>query len=466
MSNVTTMDEGQISSEKKGHPLGFYVCTAMFIFSNFAYYGSKTLLLLFLVTGIGQGGLGIENAKGAVIAANLVAYGALTPIVGGIISDRWIGARYTVFLGALITGIGYMIGYGAESVTTVHIMIYVVAIGSGLYKGNIPALIGKLYDDKSQLDSAFTLQYSLANIGGFVGSLLTGYLYLNTFAKDGILGFRQCFLISGITMVVASIFFATVGWKTLGDIGKEPFEKDKDKKDQKLQTEENSSGDNNLSQLEKNRVKAIILVSLLSVLFWTFWYQSGSTLIFYMTEKVDMTIGKVDIAPSWVDTTLNSLLCIGLGPVFAYIWGRLANRPKGDLNMFEKVALGFFFLGLGFMMIVLAEVTRQMTSTGLASISWMIMFAIFTAIGEMCFSPLGSSFVSKFAPAKYTSMLMGVWTFATFLSSKIMGYVQGVVEKFGTMQVFTAIPILLFLSAFLLFANNKKLNSLVTGENL
>lgn len=301
MSNVTTMDEGQISSEKKGHPLGFYVCTAMFIFSNFAYYGSKTLLLLFLVTGIGQGGLGIENAKGAVIAANLVAYGALTPIVGGIISDRWIGARYTVFLGALITGIGYMIGYGAESVTTVHIMIYVVAIGSGLYKGNIPALIGKLYDDKSQLDSAFTLQYSLANIGGFVGSLLTGYLYLNTFAKDGILGFRQCFLISGITMVVASIFFATVGWKTLGDIGKEPFEKDKDKKDQKLQTEENSSGDNNLSQLEKNRVKAIILVSLLSVLFWTFWYQSGSTLIFYMTEKVDMTIGKVDIAPSWVN---------------------------------------------------------------------------------------------------------------------------------------------------------------------
>lgn len=271
---------------KEGHPIGFYICSIMFIFERFAYYGSKTLLLLFLVTGLSEGGLGIDKTNAAIIASNLVAFTYLAPIFGGIVCDRWLGARYGVTLGALIMGAGYIIGSFATTIGTVHIMIIVIAIGTGLFKGNLSALIGTLYDDPDQLDSAFTLQYTFVNIGAFFGSLVTGYLYLNTFAKNGILGFRQCFLVAGIVVIVGAAFFAFC-WRFLGDAGKEPFKL----KNKNSEGQEELDTSKPLTKPERSRVLAIILVSFFSVVFWIFWYQSGSTLIFYMTDYVDMTIG-------------------------------------------------------------------------------------------------------------------------------------------------------------------------------
>lgn len=457
--------------EKKKHPKGFYVCNFAFLFERLAYYGSKPLLLLFLITAVAQGGLGVNEGEAAIIAANITAYTYLTPIIGGYISDHWLGARYAIPLGAVIMGIGWLIGWQANSAFMVSLMVIVIAIGTGFFKGNLSALQGRLYEDKSMLDSAFSIQYSFVNVGSFVGSLVTGYLYLHLFANGDVLGFRPCFLMSGIFCFIAAIWFV-INWKHLQGQGVKPFKYKTDVngniigEEKKEKKEKSNTKGEPLTTLEKKRVVAIILVSALSVIFWLFYYQQDLALTIYMTKYVNMYLGSFEVPPSWITTTLNGLLCVVLGGVMASIWKKLSERPQGDLDMFQKVGLGFLFLGLAFGIIVLAEFVRGIGApeTEKVSVLWMAAFSFILTVGEMCFSPLRNAFVSKYAPKKLLSLLMGVITISTFFSSKLSPYVQVIIEKFDLFSVLAVIFGLLIVCAMTMFVGHKKLNALVEGE--
>ena len=95
---------GKAQTNEK-HPKGFYAYCITFMFERLAFYGAKPILLLFLITAALQGGLGIERTDAAVMAANLTAYTYMAPLIGGIISDRWLGARYAISLGYIIMAI-------------------------------------------------------------------------------------------------------------------------------------------------------------------------------------------------------------------------------------------------------------------------------------------------------------------------------------------------------------------------
>ena len=184
--------------KKKGYPLGFYISCIAYSFERFAFYGSKPLLVLFLIRAVTEGGLGMNAADAAILAANMTAFTYIAPVLGGYICDNWLGGRYAVSLGMLLMGVGYLAGWQAHSVAMVHVMIIVVSIGTGLFKGNLAAIIGRLFDDKSKLDSAFSVQYSFVNVGAFFGSMLTATLYVTVFRRGDVLGFRQCFLLCAI----------------------------------------------------------------------------------------------------------------------------------------------------------------------------------------------------------------------------------------------------------------------------
>lgn len=459
------------TAEKKRHPKGFYVCNLTFTLERLAYYGAKPILLLFLITAAAEGGLGIDNAQATVIAANLTAYTYLAPIIGGYISDRWLGARYAIPLGSIIMAIGYLIGWKAGSAAMVNLMVIVVSIGTGFFKGNLSAIQGRMYDDKSMLDSAFSIQYSFVNVGSFVGSIATGYLYLNTFRQGDVLGFRQCFLMSAVFCILSAIWFVA-NWGSLQGQGVKPFKYLTDTKGNIIGQENKKEKNKNkstepLTRAEKRRVWAIVLVSAFSVIFWLFYYQNELALTIYMTEYVDMHLGTFEIAPGWINTSLNGILCVALGGVMAAVWRKLSERPKGDLNMFQKIGLSFLFLGCAFGVIVLAEFTRGVgsSSANKVSVLWMVGFVLLLTIGEMCFSPLRNAFVSKYAPKKYLSLLMGVITVATFCASKLSPYVQVIIENLNIFPVLVGIFALLLLCALFMVATNKKLNRLVEDED-
>lgn len=448
-----------VEKKKNKFPLGFYFCATTFSFERAAYYSSKFLIYAFLTATVLTGGLGISRGEAAKMQADLVAFTYLSPIIGGYISDRWIGARYTIPFGMFIMAIGYYLGSIADSTLMIGIMIALVSIGTAFFKGNVSAVAGQLFDDKEQLDAAFSVQYSFVNIGSFVGTTAVGILYAKTFAHNGVLGFSQCFLVASILCVIGGIWFI-IGWRFLGNAGKRPFKEGVVA--EKVETKDKTP----LTIIEKKRVWAIILVSVFSVLFWVFWYLAYLAVYDYGKLYVDLNIGGFEVPIVWFDS-LNGLVCIALGPVLAGLWLKLSKRPQGDMSLFKKTAFGLIFLGFSFFMLVGAEFSRGIGASEAfkASIGWLIGFAVLLSLGEMFFSPLGNSFVSKYAPKKMLAVLMGVWTFATFLAGKSYGYIYDFTLKFNMITVYTIIPIIMFVAAVLLLVFEKKLSSLVEDED-
>ncbi len=452
------------ATKKKTYPLGYWICCLTYTFERFAFYGSKPLLVLFLTKSVAEGGIGIDPVDAAPIAALLTSLTYLAPIVGGWICDRWFGARYAVTLGCVLMGLGYFIGWKSTSVAMVYAMIIVVSVGTAFFKGNLAAIIGRMFDDKDVLDAAFSIQYSFVNIGSFFGSMICGILYLNQFANGEELRFRTVFLFCGVLVIVGGVFF-TLCYGFLQGQGKLPFKYLTDTQgnvigEAKKEKAEKSTAP--LTVVEKNHVLAIILVSLFSVIFWLAYYQQDIFLTLYIEEKVMRNIGSFTLSPVHLTTTWNGLLCIFMSLAFAKLWATLAKRPQGDLSMFHKVTLSFVFLGLSYASLMVMELLRGVGApdSQKAHFLWIVIFGIFITIGEICFSPLGNSFVSKFAPKKYLSLLMGVWTAATFVASQLNGQVMKLVQKLGDFNIMVAFAIISFACAVIMFFLIKPLNKL------
>jgi len=438
----------------KRRPFGFYVCSLAFTFERFAFYSAKWLLAVFVVAAIADGGLGLTSADGAKMSANLVAFTYLAPLFGSILSDRYIGARYLVPIGMILMGTGYLIGSQAHSAAMVNLMIILVSIGTGLFKPQTNAITGKLFDDPAELDGAFSTQYSFVNIGSFIGTTIVGLIAASK-------GYSFSFRICAFMMYFNAIFF-TFGWRFLGEAGKKPFKtydfKEKEK-EQKKQEEEKRP----LTTIEKKRVAAIVLVSLFSVIFWVFWYLAYMPVYYYWggdTGHANWAIGNFQVPTSWFDS-LNAICCISLGPILGVLWARKAKSSKGDLSMFKKTALGMILLGLSYVVFALADVVR---GENLASLWWIIVFGILLSLGEMVFSPLGNSFISKFAPNRLLSAMMAVWTLAIFFAGKSYGYLYELTLKFPFAPTYFVIAAISIGAGIILWAMDRTLNSLVIDK--
>lgn len=349
-------------------------------------------------------------------------------------------------------GIGYVVGAYADSLFMIYVMIALVTIGTGLFKGNISAINGRQFKDKDQLDSVFSLQYSYVNVGSLIGTTLIGVFYLITFADGDVLGFSQSFLFCAALMFVGAAWFI-FGIRFLGDAGKLPF-----KFNELEPVKDNIQDQKPLTKIEKKRIGAIILISFFSVIFWLFWYLAYMPVYYYLPDIVDWTVGSLSVPLSWFDS-LNALACIVLGPIFGMLWFKMAKSKRGDLNIFAKTALGLGVIGISYLVLAGTEYFR---GDGLASIVWVIAFGLLISIGEMLFSPLGNSFVTKFSPARYLSVMMGVWTFATFVAGKFYGDLYAFIKQYDFVVAYTTIAIIAILCCVILFALNKYLSKLVS----
>lgn len=443
---------------KKKYPFGFYVCALSFTLERMAFYSSKWLLGVFIVASVASGGLGLDAAEGAKMGANLVAFTYLTPIIGGWIADRWVSPRLCVILGAILMGLGYACGWQSAtqgSLGMVWAMIALVSIGTGLFKGNVSGINGKLFDDPDQLDSAFSVQYSFVNIGSFIGTTVVAFIV----AKYG---YGITFLLCGCLLFLDALWLIFGGKAAWGEVGKKPFKAGEAKETASKKEED----DKPLTVLEKKRVAAIVLVTVFSIIFWVVWYLTYMPVLYHWgpdvetANKANWVIGNFTVPSAWFDS-LNALCCIALGPVLAAYWSKRANSPKGDLSMFKKTALGMMLLGASFVVMALAEVVR---GDGQANLMWIVMVGVLMSVGEMVFSPLGNSFISKFSPAKVLGLMMGVWPFAIFIAGKSYGYLYEFLSGYSFAPAYGIVAIIVILCGIVLWSMDKKLNTLVEDE--
>lgn len=410
----------EATKTKKKKPFGFYVCALGFTFERIAFYTAKYLLAIWIVTEVASGGLGLPDEKGVAMSAAFVAWTYITPIFGGYIADHWISPRICVPVGMILMGLGYLCTWKADSMGLVWAMIVLVSIGTGLFKGNLSGINGLLFHNSDELDEAFSIQYSFVNVGSFIGTTFIAML-----ATTGLFGiktsFNTVFLICAIFMFIDAAWFILNG-KALGDAGKEPFKADQ-REFETVAKKDDAAGDK-LTSGDAKRIGAIVLVTLFSAIFWMVWYMAympayyrfgwgdGSS---YM-NLANWYIGSFQIPTSWFDS-MNALVCIALGPVLAAVWARMAKRPQGDISMFKKTALGIILVGVSYIVMVVAD--KIAMANGQCSFLWLALVSMLMSLGEMIFSPLGNSFISKLAPAKVLGLLLGFWPIAVFIAQYI-----------------------------------------------
>ena len=410
----------EATKTKKKKPFGFYVCALGFTFERIAFYTAKYLLAIWIVTEVASGGLGLPDEKGVAMSAAFVAWTYITPIFGGYIADHWISPRICVPVGMILMGLGYLCTWKADSMGLVWAMIILVSIGTGLFKGNLSGINGLLFHNSDELDEAFSIQYSFVNVGSFIGTTFIAML-----ATTGLFGiktsFNTVFLICAIFMFIDAAWFILNG-KALGDAGKEPFKADQ--REFETVAKKDDTASDKLTSGDAKRIGAIVLVTLFSAIFWMVWYMAYMPAYYrfgwgdgsaYM-NLANWYVGSFQIPTSWFDS-MNALVCIALGPVLAAVWARMAKRPQGDISMFKKTALGIILVGVSYIVMVVAD--KIAMANGQCSFLWLALVSMLMSLGEMIFSPLGNSFISKLAPAKVLGLLLGFWPIAVFIAQYI-----------------------------------------------
>ena len=452
--------------ERTSHPPGLYLLFFTEMWERFSYYGIRGLLTLYLSKTIIEGGMGFTKADATLIYGWFTGLVYLTPIAGGWLADKYIGQRRSILIGGIIMMLGQFSLASTPTFGTqmTWLGLAMLIIGNGFFKPNISTLVGRLYaQGDPRRDSAFTIFYMGINLGAFLAPLVCGWLAEDLFAQKGADGsithyaFEYGFLAAGIGMGLGQILFNLLAKKYLGDIGLKPVTQ--------ASGSEHVEEDVPLTAEERDRLMVIGIISLFVIVFWTGFEQAGSSMTLYTDDYINRIVNGFLVPTSWFQS-VNAGFILGLGPIAAAIWLNLSKTGR-DLPIPVKMGLGLLLLGVGFFFMVGAVLERggDITDTTIkANIMWLIAAYFFHTIGELCLSPIGLSMVTKLSPARYTSMMMGVWFLAPFVAQIAGGYIASYVEELGPYKIFLSISIAVIIAGIMLFALSKKLTAMMHGR--
>lgn len=440
----------------KKHPPGLYLLFFTEMWERFSYYGMRAILVLYLTTALVSGGLGIDKGVAMSIYGFFTGAVYFTPLVGGYLSDRYLGRRRAITIGGITMALGQLVLFSSQSYAALYLGLALLIIGNGFFKPNISTLVGELYEEKDpRRDAAFTIFYMGINIGAFFAPLVCGFLaeeYFKT-TVNGVVhyGFRYGFLAASIGMIVGQVLFNTLGNRYLGDIGKAPTGKP-------AQTKNGTVENKPLTKKEKQRTAVIIIITCFVVFFWAGFEQAGSSLTLYTDKFINRTIFGWEMPTSWFQS-FNPLFIVILAPIISSIWVKLGERPQGDIKIPTKMAFGMILLGLGYMVLLIA--VTQTGSNENNPIKANMMFIVLTyflhTLGELFLSPVGLSLVSKIAPVRLASLLMGVWLSSTGVANILAGQLASTTETLGYFEVFGLIGALAIIFGLILLMISRKL---------
>ncbi|WP_129691854.1 peptide MFS transporter [Gottfriedia acidiceleris] len=452
--NVSSNEQNQ----KTKHPPGLYLLFATEAWERFSYYGMRALLVLYLTTSVVQGGLGFKDAWALQLYGLFTGLVYFTPIIGGWITDNFLAKRAAITLGGIIMAAGNIALFGIHSSTGLYLGLILMIIGNGFFKPNISTIVGELYEgDDPRRDGAFTIFYMGINLGAFFAPLVTGYLAQTLFmsknaAGDDLFGYRYGFLAAAIGMIIGQIIFNLLASKYLGDLGTKP--------NAKVVKEGNSASvkDIPLTKKEKQRTTVIFILAAFVVFFWAGFEQAGSSLTLYTERFLDLKVGSFNVPSAWFQS-VNPLFIMLFAPVLSMIWIKMAKNGK-NISVPAKMAMGLILLGVGFAFTIMAVMKTGSDPNHItvkANMIFMVMTYFFHTIAELVLSPVGLSAVSRYAPAKLASLLMGVWLSSSFIANLVGGQLAAFTTTLGMLQVFLVVGGAAIVAGLILLALSPKL---------
>jgi POT family proton-dependent oligopeptide transporter len=461
-----TMHSDQLSTDQAitnqflGHPKGLYICFATEMWERFSFYGMKYLLLLYLT----KYHL-FTDAMGLDVLGSYAALVYSTPVIGGLLADRYLGMRKAVIFGGCLLVLGHLgmavEGHPAEylngeiirdnrALQVFYFSIALIIVGVGFLKPNISTIVGKLYgENDSRRDSGFTIFYMGINIGAFLATLLCGYL-------GETLGWRYGFGAAGIGMLIGLAIFL-YGQRYLQGHA-EPHDPTRLKESLLLGhkvlpglSRENliylggllsvigiwqlvqathlvEWSLNGLSiivalgilwfiltrcnSIERGRMSVLMVLTFSTVVFWALFEQTAASMTLYADRVVDREVLGIEVKASQFGA-LNPMFIMLLAPLFALLWTGLAKR-NFEPSTPTKFSLGIIQAGLGFGALVIGAYFPN--EGGKVAAIWLLLAYLLHTTGELCLSPVGLSAVTKLSVPRIVGLMMGTWFLATAYS--------------------------------------------------
>ena len=460
------MTETQVQT---AHPKGLWVLFGTEMWERFNFYGMRAILTLFMVNS-----LLMKEEEASIIYGGFLGLCYLTPMLGGFIADRFFGNRNCILLGGLMMAIGQLMLFFSASVfgtnlglanTLMWTALGIIVFGNGFFKPNISSMVGSLYpkQEKSKLDTAFTIFYMGINIGAFLGQLicpLVGDVKDAGGIRD-IHAFKWGFLAAAIAMLIGTALFyflknkyvVTPEGRPLGGLPSKndaaDYEEGESQKavfsknaiigaavaffalgalihfvfDQNLvYTLIYASGitlagliisDKSLTKVERDRIFVIYIVAFFVIFFWAAFEQAGSSLTFIADNQTDRHFFGWNMPPSMVQI-FNGLFIVALAVPFSMLWDYLRSKGREPISPMKQ-SFGLALIALSYF--IIAYNVKDLGNSGLLAVKWLILLYFIQTCAELCLSPIGLSLVGKLSPKRFSSLLYGV-----FFLSNAAGY--------------------------------------------
>lgn len=425
-----------------GHPIGLYVLFFTEMWERFSYYGMRAILVLYLVAETTEGNAGLGWTNGEALALygwyTMLVYVASIP--GGWIADKFLGQKKSVLYGGILLVAGHSI-LAVEELWAFYSGLGLIILGVGLLKPNISTMVGGLYRQGDiRRDKGFTIFYIGINLGAFLSSLIVGYV-------GEVHGWHYGFGLAGIGMTLGLVQYL-LGQKYLKNVGN--FYGDSENK------EELEAMKKPLTKIEKDRVIVLFISFLLVIVFWGAFEQAGGLMNIYAKENTNRMLMGWEVPASWFQS-LNAMFIIFLGTSVALYWANRKLKGKVSTSLF-KMIIGLIIMGTGFFF--MSAAAAEFNSTGASAMYWLVLAYLFHTVGELCISPVALSYITKLAPVKYASLMMGVYFAMTGFGNKLAGLLGESAEGLGELTVFTGIAIFCVMFGFLVLVFRKKLEVL------
>jgi len=461
-----------------GQPIGLYILFLTEMWERFSYYGMRALLVLYMTTStLGDdprgAGLGWSSKEALALYGWYTMLVYLMSIPGGMIADKLIGQKKAVLVGAITL----CLGHGVLVLTDIwafYTGLGLVILGVGLLKPNISTMVGGLYKEGDiRRDKGFSIFYVGINLGAFLATMIVG----GVVAKWG---WHAGFGLAGIVMLIGLINYIA-GQKYLTKVGN-------------LVSSENDTDDVSYgklfsklfkspkqlfitgillvlsiygwyimewgygllfiflttitalfmmiykeldSQIYKDRFLVLLLSFMASIIFWGAFEQAGGLMNLYTDTKTNRMLFGWEV-PTVMFQSLNAGFIILFATYVAKIWAARKFKGKEASSLF-KMAIGIIIMGFGFLFMVFASM--EFEKSGSSSMLWLVLAYFFHTIGELCISPVTLSFVTKLAPVKYASLMMGAYFSVSGLGNKVAGIVGESASEYGEYTIFVGILI-------------------------
>jgi POT family proton-dependent oligopeptide transporter len=432
-----------------GHPRGLFLLFGTEMWERFSYYGMRALLVLYVAAASSaqNPGLGWAEPQALKLYAWYTAFVYLTPLAGGWLADNYLGQRKSVIIGGVMMALGQfslaatpsLLGTAGaidlgllgisfpESPVSFYLGLALLILGNGFFKANISTMVGDLYQQgDARRDGAFTIFYMGVNLGAFLAPLIC-----STLGEDPAFGWRVGFFAAGVGMSLSVVIQLLFARRFIGEVGIEPAAQ----RALKLAGGERKP----LTREELDRIKVIFVIFVFVVMFWAAFEQAGGLMNLFTDQYTDRSLGSRTVPTGWFQS-LNPFFIVTLAPLFSLLWGALGKRGRMPSTP-TKMFFGLFLTAVGFMFLTIAVFQMQHAADAKAGMIWLVLAYLFHTLGELCISPVGLSMVTKLAPLRLASLLMGVWFLINFFANLLAGYVgafSGHLGEYGWMQSFAA----------------------------